>query len=48
MDRLAEALDTDISWIRRHTEFGEQARRWALVKNPKVRYSPGVIRVAFI
>jgi hypothetical protein len=28
VDRLAEALDTDISWIRQHTEFGEQARRW--------------------
>jgi hypothetical protein len=31
-DRLAEALDTDIAWIRRHTEFGEQARRWALAR----------------
>jgi hypothetical protein len=31
-DRLAEALNTDISWIRQHTEFGEQARRWALSK----------------
>src|SRR5262245_59105240 len=28
-DRLAEALDTDISWIRQHTSFGEQARHWA-------------------
>src|SRR5262249_48846687 len=27
-DRLAEALDTDIGWIRRHTEYGEPARRW--------------------
>ena len=27
-DRLAEALQTDIAWIRRHTEFGEAARRW--------------------
>ena len=26
-DQLAEALNTDISWIRRHTEFGEQAGR---------------------
>src|SRR6185437_9573781 len=34
LDRLAEALDTDISWIRQHTEFGEQARRWALAKRP--------------
>src|SRR5207253_4992264 len=29
-DRLAEALNTDIAWIRQHTEFGEQARRWSL------------------
>jgi formylglycine-generating enzyme required for sulfatase activity len=27
-DKLAEALETDIGWIRRHTEFGETARRW--------------------
>jgi TIR domain len=33
-DRLAEALQTDIAWIRRHTEFGEQARRWASAKKP--------------
>ena len=26
---LAEALQTDIVWIRRHTEFGDTARRWA-------------------
>jgi hypothetical protein len=26
-DQLAEALNTDIVWIRQHTEFGEQARR---------------------
>jgi tetratricopeptide (TPR) repeat protein len=32
VDRLAEALTTDISWIRQHTEFGEQARRWALAE----------------
>jgi TIR domain len=31
-DRLAEALNTDIAWIRQHTNFGEQARRWALAK----------------
>jgi hypothetical protein len=31
---LAEALNTDISWIRQHTEFGEQARRWAQAKGP--------------
>src|SRR5437588_2010750 len=28
-DRLAEALNTDIGWIRQHTDFGEQGRRWA-------------------
>jgi hypothetical protein len=27
-DKLAKALQTDIGWIRRHTEFGEAARRW--------------------
>src|ERR1700716_1834654 len=33
-DRLAQALDTDIAWIRQHTEIGEQARRWALAQRP--------------
>lgn len=28
MDRLAGALQTDIEWIRRHTEFGAQAHKW--------------------
>jgi hypothetical protein len=27
-DRLAEALATDIDWVRSHTRFGELARRW--------------------
>src|SRR5262249_33897981 len=27
-NKLAAALQTDISWIRRHTEFGQAARRW--------------------
>jgi tetratricopeptide (TPR) repeat protein len=31
-DHLAEALNTDIGWIRQHTDFGEQARRWAQAK----------------
>ena len=26
--QLTQALATDIGWIRRHTELGEQARRW--------------------
>src|SRR5215470_10023743 len=33
-DRLAEALGTDIGWIRQHTDFGERARQWALAKAP--------------
>jgi tetratricopeptide (TPR) repeat protein len=32
--RLAEALDTDIVWIRQHTDFGEQARRWVAASRP--------------
>ncbi len=32
VDQLAEALRTDIGWIRQHTEFGEHARRWAQAK----------------
>jgi formylglycine-generating enzyme required for sulfatase activity len=28
VDKLTEALRTDIGWIRRHTEFGQAARRW--------------------
>jgi len=31
-DKLADALNTDIAWIRQHTDFGEQARRWAQTK----------------
>jgi formylglycine-generating enzyme required for sulfatase activity len=27
-EKLAVGLKTDIGWIRRHTEFGEAARRW--------------------
>jgi len=33
-DTLAEALQTDIGWIRRHTEFGEAARRWVGAGRP--------------
>ena len=28
-DQLAGALNTDIGWVRQHTEYGEEARRWA-------------------
>ena len=34
VDRLAEALQTDIDWIRRHTEYGKSARRWAGAGRP--------------
>jgi formylglycine-generating enzyme required for sulfatase activity len=33
-DRLAEALQTDIAWIRRHTEFGDAAHRWIETGRP--------------
>jgi formylglycine-generating enzyme required for sulfatase activity len=33
-DRLAEALQTDIGWIREHTEYGEAERRWAVAGRP--------------
>jgi formylglycine-generating enzyme required for sulfatase activity len=33
-DRLAEALQTDIAWIRRHTEFGDTAHRWVVAGRP--------------
>jgi len=36
-DDLTEALRTDIDWIRQHTEFGEQARRWAVAGRPGPR-----------
>ena len=36
-DDLAAALKTDIDWIRQHTEFGEQARRWAAAGRPGPR-----------
>jgi formylglycine-generating enzyme required for sulfatase activity len=33
-DRLAEALNTDIVWIRQHTEYGEAERRWSAAGRP--------------
>ena len=33
-DQLAEALQTDIGWIRMHTQFGEAAHRWAADGRP--------------
>ena len=32
--RLVEALQTDIGWIRKHTEYGEAARQWTAVGRP--------------
>jgi TIR domain len=33
-DALTDALQTDIIWIRRHTDFGEAARRWVETGRP--------------
>src|ERR1700691_2625566 len=33
-DQLAEALQTDIGWIRQHTEYGEAAHRWSAAGRP--------------
>lgn len=37
LDRLAEALTTDIGWIRKHSEYGESARVWAEMGRPAAR-----------
>lgn len=37
LNLLVNALETDIEWVRKHTEFGEQARRWALAGRPGPR-----------
>jgi hypothetical protein len=37
LNRLVTALETDIHWIRKHTEFGEHARRWAAAGRPGPR-----------
>jgi tetratricopeptide (TPR) repeat protein len=34
VDRLAEALQLDIGWIRKHTEFGDQAHNWTAAGRP--------------
>ena len=33
-DQLADALKTDIGWIRQHTEYGEAERRWLAAGRP--------------
>jgi len=35
VETLAKALTTDIDWIRKHTELGESARRWAAEGKPR-------------
>ena len=34
-DSLAEALRTDIGWVRQHTEYGEAERRWSAAGRPR-------------
>jgi formylglycine-generating enzyme required for sulfatase activity len=34
-DRLAEALRTDVGWVRQHTEYGEAERRWSAAGRPR-------------
>lgn len=34
-NRLVEALQTDINWIRQHTEYGEAERRWSAAGRPR-------------
>src|SRR6202008_4764724 len=33
-DRFTDALSVDIDWIRKHTEFGDAARRWDSGRRP--------------
>ena len=33
-DQLAQALGTDIVWVRQHTDFGDQARKWSTASEP--------------
>ena len=37
MNQLAEALSTDIAWVRKHTEFSTHARRWETAGRPGPR-----------
>jgi TIR domain-containing protein/WD40 domain-containing protein len=33
--KLADALSTDLDWVRKHTDFGETARRWSEAGRPR-------------
>lgn len=35
MDRLVVALNTDIDWLRLHTEYSQAARKWSHEKRPR-------------
>jgi WD40 repeat protein len=37
MEQLADALATDIHWVRKHTEYGELAQRWSAAGQPGPR-----------
>ena len=37
IQHLNEALETDIGWVRQHTEIGEHARRWSAAGRPGPR-----------
>lgn len=37
LSQLADALATDIDWVRKHTEIGEQALRWSAAGRPGPR-----------
>ena len=43
VDRLTEALQVDLGWIRKHTEFGEQAHSWAAAGRPRGLLLPSSI-----
>jgi formylglycine-generating enzyme required for sulfatase activity len=34
-EKLTEALNTDIGWVRQHTEYGEAERRWSAAGRPR-------------
>ena len=35
LTQLADALSTDLDWVRKHTDFGETARRWSEAGRPR-------------
>jgi formylglycine-generating enzyme required for sulfatase activity len=46
-NKLAEALQTDIGWVRQHTEYGEAQRRWSAAGRPNsLLFRPPTLDVA--